>query len=84
VAEIATCEGARWVPDAMSTQRAQYDPFAWWLARERIGQDLHERYPAPQELPPRLLALVRKLYASQGNERLTDKSRPRTERAKAR
>jgi hypothetical protein len=49
----------------MSMQRAQYEPFAWWLARERIGQELRERYPAFQELPPRLLALVRKLDASQ-------------------
>jgi hypothetical protein len=52
----------------MSMQRAQHEPFAWWLARERIGQDLRERYPALQELPPRLLALVRKLDASQGNQ----------------
>ncbi len=50
----------------MSTQRAQYEPFAWWLTRERIGQDLRERYPALEELPPRLLALVRKLDLSQG------------------
>ncbi len=52
----------------MSTQRAEYEPFAWWLTRERIGQDLRERYPALQELPPRLLALVGKLNASQGNQ----------------
>ena len=38
-------------------------PFAWWLARERIGQDLRDRYAVAQELPPRLLALVRKLDA---------------------
>jgi hypothetical protein len=56
------------VPDAMSTQRAQYEPFAWWLARERIGQDLRERYPALQELPPRLVALIGKLAASQDNQ----------------
>jgi hypothetical protein len=68
VAELATCEGARWVPEAMSMQRAQYEQFAWWLARERIGHDLRERYPPLPELPPRLLALVRKLDASQGNQ----------------
>ncbi len=52
----------------MSTQRAHYEPFAWWLTRERIGQDLRERLPALQELPPALRALVEKLDASQGNE----------------
>jgi hypothetical protein len=52
----------------MSTQRAHYEPFAWWLTRERIGQDLRERYPALQELPSRLLALVEKLDASQSNQ----------------
>jgi hypothetical protein len=61
-----------WVPDAMSTQRAHYEPFAWWLTRERIGQDLRERYPALQELPSRLLALVEKLDASQGNQSLQE------------
>ena len=53
---------------AMSTQRAHFEPFAWWLARERIGQDLRERYPALQEVPSRLLALVEKLDASQSNQ----------------
>ena len=49
----------------MPKERAQYEyePFAWWLTREQIGQDLRERYSVPQELPPRLLALVRKLNA---------------------
>ncbi len=36
-------------------------------ARERIGQDLRERYPVLQELPRRLLKLVRKLDAIEGN-----------------
>ena len=45
----------------MGTRSAPYEPFAWWLARERIGKDLRERYAVPQEAPPRLLALVRKL-----------------------
>jgi hypothetical protein len=60
-------EGAR-VPKAMSSQRAHYEPFAWWLTRQGIGQDLRERNPALQELPPRLLALVRQLDLSQGNQ----------------
>ena len=45
----------------------EYEPFAWWLTRERIGQDLRERYAVAQELPPHLLALVRELDAVEGN-----------------
>jgi hypothetical protein len=33
------------------------------LVRERIGHCLRERYQIPKELPPKLLALVRKLDA---------------------
>jgi hypothetical protein len=53
----------------MAKENAQYEyePFAWWLTRERIGQDLRERYAVAQELPPRLLALVRKLDAVEGD-----------------
>jgi hypothetical protein len=51
----------------MAKQQYEYEPFAWWLARERIGQVLRERYSADQELPPRLLALVRKLDTVEGN-----------------
>ena len=52
----------------MATQRAHYEPFAWWLTRERIGHELHERYPVLQELPPRLLTLVRKLGPVDSNQ----------------
>ena len=45
----------------------EYEPFAWWLTRERIGQDLRERYSGAQELPPHLLALVKELDAVEGN-----------------
>ena len=45
----------------------EYEPFAWWLTRERIGQNLRERYAVAQELPPRLLALVRELDAVEGD-----------------
>ncbi len=38
-------------------------PFAWWLTRERIGQDLREHYAVPQEMSPRLLACIRNLSA---------------------
>lgn len=49
----------------MATQRAHYEPFAWWLARERIGQGLRERYPVLQDLPAGLLMLVEKLATSE-------------------
>jgi hypothetical protein len=45
----------------------EYEPYAWWLTRERIGQDLRERYSVVQELPPRLLALVMELGAVEGD-----------------
>jgi len=54
-----------------------YEPFAWWLAREQIGQRLRERYAVAQELPPRLLALVRKLDAVEGNQ-LSEELSPRS------
>jgi hypothetical protein len=53
----------------MAKECAQYEcePYAWWLTRERIGQVLRKRYSADQELPPHLLALVRKLDEVEGN-----------------
>src|SRR5215467_7867145 len=52
-----------------------YEPFAWWLAREGIGQSLRQRYAVAQEPPPRLSTPVSKLdvlkviscYAHVGN-----------------
>ena len=41
--------------------RPEYEPFAWWLTRERIGQSLREHYAVPQEVPPRLLARIGQL-----------------------
>ncbi len=35
----------------------------------RIGQDLRDEYEVPTELPPKLLALVRKLAAIEGKPR---------------
>ena len=49
------------------TVAKEYEPFAWWLTRERIGKDLRERYAVAQELPPHLLTLVRKLDAVEGD-----------------
>ncbi len=33
----------------------------WWFVMERIGQGLRERYEVPNELPPKLQTLVRKI-----------------------
>jgi len=51
----------------MATQRAHKEPFAWWLTKLRIGQDLRERYPVLRELPPHLVTLVGKLDAVECN-----------------
>jgi len=63
----------------MAKENAQYkcEPFAWWLTRERIGQDLRERYAVAQELPPRLMALFRKLDAVEDSQPNPSKSRLR-------
>jgi hypothetical protein len=45
----------------MGTQRADFEPFAWWLARERIGTDLRDHYAGSRELPSQILALVERL-----------------------
>ena len=47
----------------------------WWFIREEIGQGLRELYEVPNELPPKLLALVRKLGAVESNQ---SSSRSRT------
>jgi len=39
----------------------------WWFVREEIGRGIRERYQVPKELPPKLLALVRKLGAVEGS-----------------
>jgi hypothetical protein len=48
----------------MAAYGAHFDPFAWWLARERIGQGLRERYPVLQDLPAGLSTVVEKLASS--------------------
>jgi hypothetical protein len=57
------------VPD-MAKQNVQFEPDAWSLAREAIGLTLRKRYAVPTELPPKLLALVRKLAVVEGKHRL--------------
>jgi len=54
---------------AMATDYARYEPtaWAWWFT---IGWVLGQRYQVPKELPPKLLALVRKLDALESNQLL--------------
>ena len=40
-----------------------YEGLTWSCVREWIGQGLRERYKVPDELPTKLLALIRKLEA---------------------
>jgi hypothetical protein len=47
---------------------ADYEPFAWWLAKEGIGRELRERYAVSEELPPSLITLVKKLGAVEGDQ----------------
>jgi len=51
-------------------RRSFYEEFSWWFVGERIGQGLREYYEVPRELPPKLLALVRKLAAVEDKHRL--------------
>ena len=51
-----------------------YKGFIWWFSREELGQRLRELYQVPKELPPQLLALVRKLEAV-GNQLSAPRSR---------
>lgn len=39
----------------------QYGPSAWPHTRELIGRELRKLYDVPTDLPPRLLALTRRL-----------------------
>ena len=59
----------------MATSSTGYEPFAWRLARENIGQSLRQHYAVAKELPPSLSTPVSKLdvlkvigcYARVGN-----------------
>jgi len=50
------------------------EELAWWFTRQQIGWALRKRYQVPKELPPKLLALVRKLDVGEDNMR-TDNPR---------
>lgn len=52
----------------MAAHGATYEPFAWWLAREGIGQGLRERYPVLQDLPDGLLMLVESLASNESSQ----------------
>jgi hypothetical protein len=57
----------------MAEARTYYDyelsnGLTWWFTREEIGRGLRELYEVPNELPPKLLALVRKLGAVESNQ----------------
>jgi hypothetical protein len=52
----------------MAQEFTYYGEPTWWFTREEIGRGLRERYQVPKELPPKLLALVRKLAAVEGNQ----------------
>jgi hypothetical protein len=51
----------------MAKGRLGYEPYAWWLTREQLGLCLRKHYPVSQ-LPPRLVTLVEKLEAVEGNQ----------------
>jgi hypothetical protein len=45
----------------MLNNRPQYEPVAWWYTRKKIGRALSERLQPPEELSPRLGALLAEL-----------------------
>jgi hypothetical protein len=71
-------EGAKERGAQMFKVRPEYEPFAWWLTRERFGQSLRERYAVPQEVPPRLLARARQLGDTVEGDQLRKGSSPDT------
>ena len=60
----------------MGTQSAHYEPFAWWLARERIGTDLRDHYAASRELPSQILALVERFGDAVEGDQFREESSP--------
>jgi hypothetical protein len=53
------------VPDMAEARRfydgEYYRGLTWRFIRDEIGQRLRKRYEIPKDLPPKLLAMVRKL-----------------------
>jgi len=52
----------------MAQEFTYYEQPTWWFTKEEIGRGLRERYQVPNELPPKLLAVVRKLAAAESNQ----------------
>lgn len=52
----------------MAQEFTYYEQPTWWFTREEIGRGLRERYEVSKDLPPKLLALVRKLAAVESNQ----------------
>jgi hypothetical protein len=51
----------------VSKDGARYQPVAWWFTKRRLGRELRKLYQAIEEVPPQLLALVRKLEGEPDN-----------------
>jgi hypothetical protein len=60
----------------MGMQRADFEPFAWWFARERIGADLRDHYAVSRELPSQIVALVERLGDAVEGEQFREESSP--------
>jgi hypothetical protein len=58
------------VPDMQVEHASSERVITWWLDVKGVGESLRERYEVPKELPPKLLKLVRKLDAIEGNQLL--------------
>jgi hypothetical protein len=68
-----------WGAEALTYYDYDYDyhkQLTQWFTREQIGWGLRKRYQVPKELPPNLIALVRKLEVVENNQlRLADYAR---------
>jgi hypothetical protein len=51
----------------VSNDGARYQPVAWSITKRWLGRELRNIYEAAEELPPQLLALIRKLEDKSGN-----------------
>ena len=60
----------------MGTQRADFEPFAWWLARERIGADLRDHYAASRELPSQITCACREIGDAVEGDQFREESSP--------
>ena len=54
------------IPNHIYYTYERHAALTWWFVMARIGQGLRQRYQVPNELPAKLLALIRKLEAIEG------------------